>query len=167
MEKDIKKLIISVILTTALFFISIPLWNYSSHHKGVILASGYGDLAISIDIGDFKTLVAIEDERALEYIEPTSISFRNRNSYAKEYDILFLVSKNSTINYKDIKVSLDGNIYALNKIEVMEDDTNYYFLLKKDGLDAYSQKNVDARIWLDEDTKITDNMSLTSNFITR
>ncbi len=168
MEKSINRLILSVAITTLLFFISIPLWNYSVAKRSAILASGYGDLAISINMGVFDQLVAIEDYRAFDYIKPTKISFRNRNGFKKDFELLLLVSKDSTINYKDLKVALGKEIYNLKDVEMLEDSENYYFVLNNYSLDAYSEDSIDVRIWLDENIKVSPiDKSLSTNFITR
>lgn len=168
MERSINRLIISVVITTLLFFISIPLWNYSVAKRSAILASSYGDLAISINIGNFDPLVAIEDYRAFDYIKPTPISFRNRNSFKKDFELLLLVSKDSTIDYKDLKIAIGEKIYHVKSLEMLEDNDNYYFIINNYSLDAYSEDSIEARIWLDENTQgnITEK-TLTTNFITR
>lgn len=168
MERSINRLIISVTITTLLFFISIPLWNYSVAKRSAILASSYGDLAISVNIGTFDPLVAIEDYRAFDYIQPTKISFRNRNGFQKKFDLLLLVSKDSTVDYKDIKLAIGEKIYHVKSLEMLEDEDNYYFIINNYSLEAYSEDSIEARIWLDENTHAPlSNKSLTTNFITR
>lgn len=168
MEKSINRLIMSVFITTLLFFISIPLWNYSVAKRSAILANEYGDLAISVNMGYFDQLVAIEDYRAFEYIKPTEVSFRNRNGFKKDFELLLLVSKDSTISYEDLKVAIGEKIYNIKSVEMLEDNDNYYFILNKYSLDAYSEDSIEVRIWLDENIKVSPNdKSLTTNFITR
>lgn len=167
MESSINRLILSVVITTLLFFISIPLWNYSEAKRGAILASEYGDLAISVSMESFDQLVAIEDYRAFDYINPTKISFRNRNGYKKNFELLLLVSKDSTISYKDLKLAIGEKIYNVKSLEMSEDNNNYYFTLNNYTLDAYSENSIMVRIWLDEDIETPSGKSLTTNFITR
>ena len=168
MERSINRLIISVTITTLLFFISIPLWNYSVAKRSAILASSYGDLAISVNIGSFAPLVAIEDYRAFDYIKSTPISFRNRNGFKKDFELLLLVSKDSTIDYKYIKLAIGEKIYHVKSLEMLEDDDNYYFVINNYSLEAYSEDSIEVRIWIDENIQgsISDK-SLTTNFITR
>lgn len=168
MEKSINRLILSVVITTLLFFISIPLWNYSVAKRSAILANEYGDLAISVNMGIFDQLVAIEDYRAFDYIKPREISFRNRNGFKKDFELLLLVSKESTISYEDLKVAIGEKIYNIKSVEMLEDDDNYYFIIDNFSLDAYSEDSIEVRLWLDEDIKVSPNdKSLTTNFITR
>lgn len=168
MEHSINRLILSVTITTLLFFISIPLWNYSVAKRSAILASEYGDLAISVNMESFDQLVAIEDYRAFEYIRPTKISFRNRNGFKKDFELLLLVSKDSTISYQDLKVSIGEKIYNIKSVEMLEDSENYYFILNNYSLEAYSEDSINVRIWLDENIQVSpSDKSLTTNFITR
>lgn len=168
MDKRINRLILSVVITTLIVLASVPLWKYSSERHSAILASNSSDLAISTEVGTFSSLIVVEDDRAFELITPTELSFRNRNSDSKDFKILFLVEKQSTINYQDVKVSLDDNIYNLKELEKIEDDKNYYFVLESSSLKGYSEKKVNARIWLDEDIQnLDDNSYITSNFLAR
>ena len=168
MEKNIIKLVLSVVITTLLFFISIPLWNFSVAKRSAIFASQYGDLAISLNMETFDPLVVIEDYRAFDYINPTKISFRNKNSFKKNFELLLVVSKDSTVSYKDLKVSIGDKIYNVKSLETFEDSDNHYFILNKYSLDAYSEDSIMVRIWLDEDIEnLPTDRSLTMNFTTR
>lgn len=167
MDKNVKKLVKSVILTTFLVLISIPIWESAQNKSNSLLA--FNDVRnISVSIGDFETLTMIEDERALENIIPTNIALRNQNSFAKEYDLIFLINKNSTVDYNYVRVSIDDNIYKLNEMNKTEDEVNYYFNLEKRELNKYTTEEVNARIWLDGNFNLeNNNLSLTSNFIAR
>lgn len=168
MDTSVKKIVLSVIITTILVLISVPLWNYSSGRKGAILASSYEDLSISVEIGRFDSLNIIEDERAFDNITPTEISLRNRNDVEKEFELLFLIDKKSTIPYEYIKVSINNTIYNVKDLNMIEDNDNYYFILEELELDAYSQDVKLARIWLSEEMdNVDDEAILSTNFITR
>lgn len=168
MDKSIKSLILSVVLTIIIVAISVPLWNYNGMKKGALLANNYGDLEISVNIGKFADLIVIEENRAFDNITPTIISLRNQNDTKRQFEVLFLVNKKSTISYKDLYVSLGDNIYDLNKVVMLEDSENYYFVLESHSLDAYKEEELETRIWIDDDIeKLSDDSSLTTNFITR
>ncbi len=168
MEKKINRLMISVLITVILVLISIPLWNYSSGRKGSVLASSYGDLSITVSIGVFPELIVIEDERAFDYIDETPVTFRNPNDKSKKFEIYYLYDKKSTIDYKDVVISLNGKIHHLKDLEMLEDNDNYYFKLSNLSLGAYSDKTYHVRIWLDENIiDLDENKILISNFIAR
>lgn len=168
MDKSIKKIVISVILTVLLVLVSVPLWNYSASKKGAILAGSYADLSIAVEVGKIDSLIIIEDSRAFSYIMPTEVSLRNRNEYEKEYELLFLVDKKSTISYEYIKVSVGDKIYNINELDMIEDKDNYYFILESSKLAAYSEEVKWVRIWLSEELEnISEDAILSTNFITR
>lgn len=168
MDKSIKRLTISIVLTFILVLASIPLWSYSSGKKGALLAESYKDLSIAVDIGEFSQLLIIEDDRALQYVSPTDISLRNKNSYEKEFELLMLIDKTSTIDYKFIRLAIDDNLYKLTDLERFEDNNNYYFVVGKYKIDKYSTMTVNVRLWLGEEIGVIDqSSSITANFITR
>lgn len=168
MDKKVKRLFISMIITFILVFSSIPLWEYASGKKGAILAQSNNDLKITVVIGEFPQLLIIEDDRALDYIKPTKLSLRNKNDEEKKCELLMLIDKKSTIDYNYIRISVDNKIYKLNELVKVEDNENYYFVLGEYSIKAYSDKLVEVRLWLGEETdKITAESSLTTNFITR
>lgn len=166
MDNKINRLVISVIVTVMLVFISVPLWNLTSKTRSDMLANSYGDLSITVNIGTFPELVVIEDDRAIEYLNDTPVIFRNPNDKSKKFKMHYLVDKKSTIDYKDIVVSINDNIYHIKDLEKIEDNDNYYFLLSESSLGAYSDKTYHVRIWLDENTSsVSEDMILISNFI--
>ena len=168
MDKSIRRLTVSIFLTFILVVASIPLWSYSSGKKGAILAESYKDLSIAVDIGEFSQLLIIEDERALEYVAPTYISLRNKNNYEKEFELIMLIDKTSTIDYKFIRIAIDDKIYKLADLEQFDDNDNYYFILGKYSIDKYSSMTENVRLWLGEEIGIIDqSASITTNFITR
>ena len=168
MDKSIRRLFISIIITFILVFASIPLWNYSSGKKGAILAETYKDLTVSVEIGKFPQMIIIEDARAFKYIEPTNISLRNKNDESKECELLMLVDKKSTINYEYLRVSIGDKIYKLTDLVKIEDKDNYYFILEKYNIEPYKDIKLKVRIWISENVKdIDENSSLITNFITR
>lgn len=168
MDKRVRKILFSIIITFILVFTSIPLWEYSSGKKGAILAQSYNELSIAVEIGEFQELLIIEDERAFEYVASTPISLRNKNDETKDCELLMLIDKKSTIDYKNIKISIDDTIYKLPDLNKIEDNENYYFIIGKYSIEAYKNEKVNIRLWLSEETTgITPESTLTTNFIAR
>ncbi len=166
MEANIHRIMKSVIITTIIVLFSIPIWNYTSHKNSLALADAYGNLDIAVDIGGFSALTLVENNRAFDVISPTDLSFRNQNDFKKDFEILFLVTKDSTVDPNFINVSLDNKVYSLKNLERREDEENSYFVLRKESLDAYSEIQYKTRIWLDaEAARPTENSILTTNFI--
>lgn len=168
MDKRVRKILLSIIITFILVFASIPLWEYSSGKKGAILAQSYNELSIAVEIGEFQELLIIEDERAFEYIASTPISLRNKNDKTKECELLMLIDKKSTIDYNNLKISIDDTIYKLTDLNKIEDNENYYFIIGKYNIEAYKNEKVNIRLWLSEETTgVSANSTLTTNFIAR
>ena len=168
MDKNVVKISTSIIITLILVMVSIPLWNYSSGKQNSILADSSEALNISVIVGDFPKMLIIEDERAFDNIEPTTISLRNRNSFNKDCALLMLVSKESTLNYKNIKIAIEDKTYNLKDLIAEEDKENYYFYLNKYKIEKYSNIEIRVRMWLDENTKLPSGTpKLITNFVTK
>lgn len=167
MDNTVKRLVINVTLTLLVVLISIPLWSYSSEKNGIV-DSYYKDLDIKVHIGDFDSLMMIENDRALAYINPTEISFRNQNNHEKDFSIILVITKSSTIDYRYLNMAIDNEIKSLKDLDMQEDSENYYFKLKEENLLPYSEKTMNFRIWLNEDYSLQlDNQLLITNIITR
>ena len=168
MDKRINKLLFSVIIIFVLVFVSIPLWDYASTKKGAILAQSNNELKISVELGEIPELMIIEDERVFEYINPTKLSLRNPNDKTKDCELLFLVDKNSTLDYNLLRLSIDDKIYKIKELDKIIDQENYYFVLNTYSINAYSNVEHQIRLWIEEDaTNINDDVKLIANFITR
>lgn len=168
MEKSVSRIVVSIIITLILVVISIPLWNYSSGKKGALLVDSYEDLSIAVTIGEFKELLIVEDNRALDLIDTTKLSLRNRNDFSKDCELLMLVNKDSTIDYSYVRVAVEDKIFKLKDLDMYEDNDNYYFVIGNYDIDAYSNIEVNVRIWLGEDIGVVlDKDSLITNFITK
>ena len=168
MDKRVRRLLLSIIITFILVFTSIPLWEYAGGKKGAILAQSNNELSITMEIGEFKELLIIEDNRAPQYIKPTDISLRNKNDSLKECELLMLVDKKSTINYKYIRISIDDVVYKLTDLTAIEDNENYYFILNKYSIRPYSNQTVEVKLWIGEEIgTVSQEATLITNFITR
>ena len=166
MRNEVKKLVISVIVTAVIAVGSIPLWNIANAKNGLSLASLYTNMNMSISIGKFPSLLIIEDERAIDNIQPTPIQVRNQNSKEKEYDLYFFVDKNTTIDRNLIRVSIGSDIIKLSETEFIERNNGYYYLVHTSSLDAYSNDDLEARIWLSGDaSSISEDAKLITNFV--
>ena len=80
-------------------------------------------------MGKLPSLIIIEDERAFAHVEQTEISLRNRNDNQKDCELLLLIDKTSTLDYKFLRVSIDDKVIKLSDLETIEDQDNYYFIL--------------------------------------
>lgn len=168
MDKKIKSLIFSVVLTVLIVAISIPLWSSSKGNHGFQMADALSNPSINVTIGEFPSLIIIEDSRAKDYIAPTTITLKNTQDTQHSFDFLLLIDKKSTIPYMNMHLLIDDTLVSLDKLETIEDDKNIYFILNSYTLKSFEQKELSIRLWLTPSTKdIPENASLTANFLIR
>lgn len=168
MDKNISRLSITIIITMILVIVSIPLWNYSSGKRGSLIADSYDNLSVSVVTGEFKQLLVIEDNRALDIIEPTKLSLRNRNSFTKKCELLMLIDKDSTIDYNHIRIAVENKISHLKDLNMYEDNDNYYFVIGEYTLKKYTNMDIYVRIWIGEEIgELGNTNQLITNFITK
>ena len=55
MRNEVKKLVISVVVTALVVLLSIPVWNFANANNGLSLASLYSNLSMSVKVGRFPT----------------------------------------------------------------------------------------------------------------
>ena len=166
MRNEVKKLVISVIVTAIVAIGTIPLWNLANAKNGLSLASLYNNLNMSINIGRFPSLLIIEDERAIDNIQSTPIQVRNQNSSKKDYNLYFFIDKFTTIDRNFLRVSIGLEVYKLNEMECIEKNEGYYYLVHSGSLEPYSNDDLEARIWLTSDAASIDpDAKLVTNFV--
>ena len=156
---DIKGLFYHIFIVIAVVIISIPIWNNSPSKVGANIAASFKDMQVALSFDGFDRLTTMEDNN-YEVLQPKTVTLRNGTQNEKDYKLVYVYSKTSTVNYKDIKLSLDNHIYGLSDMKYTEDNNYYYFVLDVDSLDAYTSKDYDARIW----TNATQG-SLTGSFV--
>lgn len=168
MKLGVKGLIIRISIIIVLFIASIPIWFDKNNSLGLAMSNNYYNMDIFVEVDYFKSLIVIDDDRALACIEPTRVSLRNKNNFDKDVKLMFLISKSSTVDYQYIRVSLDDKIYDLCDLEMREDGDNYYFILESFTLNKYTTKDYQARIWINPSAGyLPSNTSITTNFIVK
>ncbi len=166
MKINVKKVltICSIILSIAI--VSIPCFNFTKLTNRGLLGELYREVPVTTEVGIFDSLVIADDEIAKDVVNGNKLAIKNRNGYQKEVKLYFLVTKNSTVPYNFLRLSLNENIFALNEIEPIEDDINYYFYLSDYQIDAYKEEIIESRLWLSKDTNNVDpKASLVANFV--
>lgn len=168
MKNEVKRLVISVIITAIIAIGSVPIWNMANANNGLSLASLYTDMSMSVNIGKFPSLLIINDEQAMQTIPTTAIQVRNQNSSAKDYNLYFFIDKTTTIDKNYLRVSIGDNIYKMSEMECIENENGYYYLVHSSSLDKYTNEDLTARIWLTADaSNIDDDAKLVTNFVTK
>lgn len=168
MNRSVKSLVVSILITISIVLVSIPLWRVAQGKDIGSIANNYSDLPITVKVGNFDSLLVVDNEEALSLINPTTIVLRNRNGYKRNDVLYFLVEKKSTIPYSYLRVSINDNIYDISSCEMSEDNENYYFKLEDVEIDAYKTIDMQARIWIDVNVSGLDSKStLVTNFIVK
>jgi hypothetical protein len=156
---DVKKLFTHIFIVIAIVIISIPLWNNSSSKGGEKIAASFKDMYISLTFDGFDTITTTPDDE-YETIKPKEVILRNTSKEEKKYNLVYVYAKTSTVNYKDLKISLDNKRYNLSDMKYTEDTQYYYFVLSSEVLNPYTTKTIEARMW----TSATEG-TLTGTFI--
>lgn len=168
MKRSVRYLVLSIIAALSAIIISIPFWNFARSTSVGLFSQEYNNLPIVTRVGNFESLVIIDDDMVNSIINPTEIVLKNRNGYKKDTNLYLLVEKRSTIPYQYIRVSVNDQVYRINEIEVEEDENNYYFYIKNYELNAYEELSLNARIWLSQETNgIESTSTLVANFVVR
>lgn len=161
-----KYIIIRMIIVVTLCILSIPIWFNKNNSLSGALAMSFDNEIVSISIDQFKPLIVIDDNEALSIIEPTKVLIKNHSDRTESINLVFLVTKTSTIDYHYIRVSLDDKIYNLNSLNRYEDADNYYFVLENINIEAQSNIEYGTRIWVNTSAgKLPNTSSLTTNFL--
>ena len=109
-------------------------------------------------------LYPMNDEYAKNYLMPTSVQITNSTHQITNYAFGLKVSKDSTVNYKNLKISFRNNVSLLSDYYYKEDESYYYFLLESGQLKGGSLL-YDFKIWLDNEVISSENQLLKYEFV--
>ncbi len=167
MDENLRPLIINIILTLLLVFVSIPLWNSSGSEKILRVATTFDNLDIAMTIKNFQDIGIIYEKDEWSELEPTEIYLRNQNSYAKSCDLIMKISKDSTLDYENIYIAIDNKVYHLSELKVNENQKNCYYRLSTLDFSSYTDRRVFLRLWLEGNPNSDiDDLKLLADFIT-
>lgn len=165
-DRDIRRYVFNIILTIIIVILSIPLWNKSDARVGASIASSFTDMDININFEGFDGLSIINDESSY-MIKGKNVSLRNPSRNLKNYKLVYMLSKTSTVPYEDVRIQVNDKINKLSECEYFEDDNFYYFILDESNLSAYSNKDYQVKIWLSDKSNVSIHDTLTGTFITK
>ena len=157
-QKQIIKHMLTVVL---IVIVSFFVWNNAPSQAGAQIASAFDERNILVTFDGLDYLTNISDED-YELLRPSALSLRNISNKSKDYHLYYVISKNSSVPYDSLKLSIDDKVFSLSDIKPDEDDNCYYFEIMNGSLDAYSDMNYDVRVW----TTVSSG-TLTSSFVTR
>ena len=86
----------------------------------------------------------------------TSINIVNNAKENKEYLLLLMTEKKSTLDTKYINININGISKKLNDLYYSENDYVKYFIINDDRIDKNDIKSNKIYIWLDSETPNTE-----------
>lgn len=153
-NRMIRRTIIEIVVIVALVFISVPVWQSFDLSEYASVAMYYDNMGANYlevsDYSDYK-LYQINDLEALDNIKPINLRVSNNTNTVEDYAVWMVVSKSSTLDYKTLKINIDNETKNITELEMLEDESNYYFLLFEGNLSANAISK-DVRLWLDIET---------------
>lgn len=167
-NKMIRNTIIEIVVVIAIVFLTIPIWQSFDLSAYETIAANYNyklntELEIS-DLSDY-VLYQVSDELAITNIKPINIKLTNNTSISENYSLCLMVSKESTLDYRVIKVKYLNDIKNLSDYQMIEDEEYYYFSLSDGQIGSNVIEN-ELLLWIDssKDADI-DNKSFNFNII--
>lgn len=96
-------------------------------------------------------LYPMNDEIALQSLMPNSVSMVNDTYLDTTYAFGLRSHKSSTLDYQNLKISIQGKAYYLKNFFFSEDEEYNYFLFEKGSIQA-STILYDVKLWVDVET---------------
>ena len=150
---DVKRIYSYIFVIIVILFLMVPLFK----EKKDINPLNNDGVVLSFD--GFKSVDTLDDE-SYNLAKGELINIKNTTDEDKDYNLYYVVSKNSTANVKNITIVIDDKIYHLNSLSYNEDNNNYYFYIDNNNLNANEEINMITRIYSSD----TDGY-LTSSFV--
>lgn len=98
------------------------------------------------------TMFPMDDDVALNRLIPTRVNMVNDSLSKTKYSFGLKVSKDSTLDYTCLKISLNSQISYLKDFYLTEDDDFYYFLLESGSLKGETRE-YQFKMWLDAEVQ--------------
>ena len=152
-NKIIRYKIAEIIFCVLIIVVSFFSWDYIPR-EGLDIAKMYDRTSLAyVDVSGYQNVkfYPMNDEAALKYLQPMSVSLNNETNINYSYHVGFRVSKDSTLDVNYIKYSIGNDKYLLNEHFYKEDNKYRYYLIDEGEIKA-SNKMYNIRLWLDENT---------------
>lgn len=152
-NKVIIKKVIEILLVVCFLFLSFHLWRNKniSSLASLMAANQTGYTSLDIENPIDYVMYPMKDEDALNNLAPCFLKVINGTYSTESYQLILVVSKESTLDYHYLNISLGDKVYPLMDLPIREDEGSYVFLLDE-GTICGETKEYEARIWLDKRT---------------
>lgn len=153
MKKEIISLIIQIIVSIAVLFISIPMWEKMNND------SEYLNKAIALNS------LSLEAKNKVNILNQKAIYEVKNNSDLNTSGYLYLkINKNSLIDYHLVNIKVNNYETALSNLYSKEDNTYNYFLLNSFNLNGNENKLYNIKLNIsEEDMVLMDGKTLNYN----
>ena len=164
-DSKIRGLVFEIIFIIILITFSIPIWKKFNANNYAAIAASYANMSfLDIHVDDkFQTmnLLSVNDQVALK-MTPYEILAKSFKLGTVEYKLVFSISKKSTLDYKQLKVIINGEIIYLKDLPTMQDGNNYYVSFYEGILDENTVRH-EALLYIDEDYDVSKTESIILN----
>jgi len=152
-NKMIRKTILEIAIVISFVFLSIPLWQSFNLKEYETVAMYYDNISYTnLEVSDYSDYVLYQttDDLALEHIKPIDIALKNDTNTIENYSLWIVISKESTLNYKHIKINYNNETKYLVDYELVE-DSNYYYIKLSEGSITAENINTKLIMWIASD----------------
>lgn len=91
----------------------------------------------------------MKDDTAIKMLMPNSLQVINSTYLDSGYSLGIRIKKESTLDYKTIKISFHEKVFYLKEFFTKEDENYYYFLLEQGSIKA-NTLSYDIKMWIEE-----------------
>lgn len=159
----IRNTIIEIVVVILMVLISIPVWKSFDLTEYETVATTYSNKVYTqIEVSDISdyVLYQVADEVAILNLKPIEITLSNPSSATEEYNLYFVINKNSTLDFKMLKINYNEEIKSLNQILSYEDEEFYYFKLNSGNITNEVIKE-EMLVWID----VNQNSDISDKFL--
>ena len=172
-NKQIRKTIIKLFFTIIIFIIALVMWiNPNTTIANLISNNPYseGNVVLEqIKPLSISNISPISDEDAIKNYDNAILKVVNNKNTTSNYELIYRISNNSTLNSKFIKYKLENNnskIDFLYNSEIKKGDGYTDYILHKGTIKPEDNLEFSFIIWIDENVgNEVQNKKLLSSFV--
>ena len=162
MKRGIISYLIEIIFIIGLLLFAYYIINNSDYKKINKAFIENNNIAISIKENNNYYLKPMSDSYAQDNALCSVINIRNYNDNNINYKLFMRIKKDKKINFQNLKIRVDNDIFRLNTKYDYEDDEYQYFDLVHKNVDV--NNDVNFAMWLDENVNDVNNYNFSYNF---
>ncbi len=154
--KDINKLIrrqiLEIIFMIGFVMVSTSLWKSSNAEHLLSMVSSTTTLSytsLQIENPIEYEMFPMHNQYALQNLQPCVVIVSNDTYTEEDYMLVLKIDKSSTLDYQLLNLAIDGEIFSLKDMSLLEEYENYYFVLDENTLKG-NRKTYNIQLWMDE-----------------